>query len=394
MSGSVILDIALVVVLIGYLFHGFRSGLVLSLGGIIGIVVGAIAAFFVIPLVNAAVADSAWRVAIVLLVAAILLGAGHALGSAVGRALRRGVHRTPLRVVDRVAGAAVDVVVAALLMSMLAFGISSLGIPPLSNAIGSSAVLKSINALTPAPVQQGLAQLRAFVVKDATGRVIDIVSPSAPSTPPDIDTDTPALTKAARSVVKITGVAFACSQTQSGSGFVVAPGRVVTNAHVVAGVSQPVVQAPDGSSRTGRIVYFDPKHDLAVIAVDGLGTPALPLAQTLKDGDSAVFDGYPLGGPFQSKPAAVRSVADASVQDIYKSSQTTMEIYTLAADVQQGNSGGPLLTRSGAVAGVVFATSADDRPIGYALAMSVLGPVAQGAASDTTTADSGHCTRG
>lgn len=394
MTGSVILDILLVVVLIGYVLHGLRRGLLLSLGGIVGVVIGAVAAFFVVPFVVAAVGDSSWRVPLVLLVALILLGVGNALGNAMGAVLRRGVDRTPLRVVDRIAGSVIEVVVAALLMSMLAFGIGSLGVPVLSNAIGSSVVLQSINRLTPEPVQLALAQLRALVVQDATGRVIDVVSPDAPSTPPDLDTTTPQLTEAAQSVVKITGVAYACSQTQSGSGFVVAPGRVVTNAHVVAGVTEPVVQAPDGTSTTGRVVYFDPSHDLAVIAVNGLTARPLRLAKTLTEGQSAVFDGYPLGGPFQSNPAAVRSVATTNVQDIYKQSTTAMQIYTLAARVEQGNSGGPLLTLSGTVAGVVFAKSANDQPVGYALTPQELTPVVAQAEAATTSVASGHCTRG
>lgn len=394
MSGSAILDIVLVVVLIGYLLHGLRRGLMLSLGGIVGVALGAVAAFFVVPFAAAAIPGDTWRVPIVLLIALVLLGIGHALGSAVGGIVRRGVDRTPLRVPDRIAGGAVDVVVAALLMSMLAFGIGSLGVPVLSNAIASSLVLQDIHRLTPQPVQEGLAQLRSLVVRDASGRVIDIASPQAPSAPPSLDTNTPRLEAAARSVLKVTGVAYACAQTQSGSGFVAAPGRVITNAHVVAGVSEPVLQTPDGSTATGRIVYFDPNHDLAVIAVDGLAAPPLPLAGTLTVGEKAVFDGYPLGGPFQSEPAAVRGVASTSVQDIYRAQRSTMQIYSLAAQVKQGNSGGPLLTLDGAVAGVIFAKSADDRPLGYALTPQELSPVVAKAEASTATVSSGHCTHG
>lgn len=394
MSGSIILDIVLVVILIGYLLHGLRRGLMLSLGGIVGVAVGAVAAFFVVPFVASAVSDDTWRVPLVLLIALVLLGVGHALGNAAGGILRRGVDRTPLRVPDRIAGGAVDVVVAALLMSMLAFGIGSLGVPVLSNAIASSLVLQDIHRLTPQPVEEGLAQLRSLVVKDASGRVIDLASPGAPTSPPAVDTNTPQLTAAARSVVKVTGVAYACGQTQSGSGFVAAPGRVITNAHVVAGVSEPVVQTPGGASATGRVVYFDPNHDLAVIAVDALVAPPLHLAPTLAPGSKAVFDGYPLGGPFQSDPAAVRGVATTGVQDIYRAHRTAMQIYSLAAQVRQGNSGGPLLTLDGNVAGVIFAKSADDRPVGYALTPEELSPVVAKAEASTTTVASGHCTTG
>lgn len=394
MLGSAILDVVLVLILLGYLLHGYRAGLVLSLGGILGIAAGAVAAFFAVPLVNAGIAGSPWRVPVVLLVTVVVVLAGQAVGGAIGATLRRGVDRTPLRIIDRVAGAVIDVVVAALLMSMLAFGIGSLGVPSVSRVIASSTVITTVDGLTPDPVKALLAQLRTLVVQGGSTRIIDTVTPGAPVSPPTLNTSTPALKTAARSVLKVSGDASQCGQTQSGSGFVVAPGRVVTNAHVLAGVSEPVVQAPGGGVWIGRVVYFDPVHDLAVIAVDGLPTPPLQLAANLIDGDVAVFDGYPLGGPFQSKPATVDSVPTVGIQDIYRQSRTPMQIYDLAADVQHGNSGGPLLNRAGQVAGVVFATSASNAPVGYALTMQELAPVVAQAPSLTATVLAGHCTHG
>ena len=138
MTASIILDIVLLISLIGYAIYGFRVGLVVSLGGILGISVGAIAAFLSIPLVAGWVSDNVWRVPVVLIAMLVLLGAGQLLGLAVGRVIRRGLDRTPLRIFDRLLGAALDLVVAALLMSMLAFSISALGVPFLSQTIASS----------------------------------------------------------------------------------------------------------------------------------------------------------------------------------------------------------------------------------------------------------------
>ena len=108
--------------------------------------------------------------------------------------------------------------------------------------------------------------------------------------------------------MRITGSAYACGQNQTGSGFVIAPDRVLTNAHVVAGVTEPIVQAPDGEVVSGDIVYFDPVDDLAVIALDDLSTAPLSFAPTLPPGSDAVFAGYPFGGPFSMQPAGVVSV--------------------------------------------------------------------------------------
>jgi S1-C subfamily serine protease len=217
------------------------------------------------------------------------------------------------------------------------------------------------------------------------------------TTSPDLpraDTGTDALTRAAASVVRITGNAYECGQNQTGSGFVVATDRVVTNAHVVAGVTEPIVEVPGGAALPGRVVYFDPAKDLAVIAVNGLPADPLPLAENLPRGTVGVVDGYPYGGPFSTKPAKVLSVGTTSVDDIYGAAGGNREIYTLAADVREGNSGGPLLSADGAVAGVVFAKSADIANVGYALTMTELSPVAAQATGLTATAPSGTCVRG
>lgn len=399
MPGFPVLDIILVLSLLSYLIYGLRVGLIVSLGGIVGIAAGSVAAFFAIPLVGTWVADNTWRLPAILLSAIVLVVVGQVLGTTLGRTLRRGVDRTPLRIIDRLLGALVNLVVAALVISMLAFSIGSLGVPAISQTIANSTVIKTIDSLTPDPVKTLLAQLRSLAVRDGLTRVINALGPAAPPTAPDFSTalnfstDTPALNAAAQSVLKITGTAFQCGQNQSGSGFVVAPDRVVTNAHVVAGVSEPVVQVRGGGVWPGRVVSFDPVHDLAVIAVVGLPTAPLRLAENLAPGDRAAASGYPLGGPFQSAPAVVQRVGAAAVPDIYGQDPTPLQIYSLAVNVQEGNSGGPLLDQAGRVTGVVFARSADTPSVGYALTTQKLAPVVARAESLTTPVAAGHCTR-
>ncbi|WP_111719945.1 MarP family serine protease [Homoserinimonas sp. OAct 916] len=391
--GLPILDIALVLVLVGYLVYGFRAGLALSLGAISGVVLGVVAAFLAIPLVSSWVTDAVWRVPSVVATAIVLIVLGHTLGSAVGRYVRRGVDRTPLRIIDRLLGAVVGVVVTAGLISMLAFSASGLGIPFVSQAVSQSTVLGVIHSLTPTPVQSLFAELRSTVAEQGVPRVLGLPTQQAePAELPDIDLGSPALTITADSVVKVTGTAWKCGQNQSGSGFVVSPGRIVTNAHVVAGVSEPVIETPRSGTFTGRVVSFDPERDLAVIAVDGLPTPALPAAETLPVGSPAVVAGYPLGGPFRLGPAAVSAVSPVDVPNIYGTNPRLLEVYTLTASVQPGNSGGPLLTTDGRVAGVVFAKSEDRASVGYALTMAELAPVLASADSFDQSVAPGDCT--
>ena len=393
MTESLALDVILGLVLIAYLVYGLRNGLSSAIFAIAGIVVGVIAAFFVTPLISAWVPIPILRLIITVLAVVGLVTAGHALGAAAGRGIRRGIAKGPLSGLDRLLGAIVTVVAAALIAAVVSTSVSQLGVPVLSRAIAGSNVLRTINLLTPDPVEAWLAQLRGTLTEKGQPIFTEAFGGGAP-TVPQIDTGSEALNTAAQSVVRITGNAYACGQSQSGTGFVVSAEHVVTNAHVVAGVSQPVVEAPNGQALQGSVVYFDPEMDLAVILVPGLAAAPLALADTLAPGSDAAVEGYPFGGPFTAGGASVVSVSSASVPDIYGSTKTQREVYTIAADVKEGNSGSPLLTIDGAVAGVVFAKNAQTANVGYALTMSELDPVAAQAASLSSSVSSGDCIGG
>lgn len=387
------LDLVLVVVLLGYLIAGLRNGFLVTLGGIAGFAAGAVAAFFAIPLVSAWVPDNPWRLIAVIGTAVVLVAIGQGIGSALGASIRRWSDFPPLRVIDRLLGGVMNAAVAALVLSMLAFSVGTLGVPLVSQQIASSQVIRGIDTVTPGPVQSWMAQLRTIVVDDGIPTILESVTPVTPAPVPDASIDTPELSAAAASVVRITGTAFQCGQNQTGSGFVVAPGRVITNAHVVAGVNEPVVELPGGGAFPGRVVQLDTARDIAVIAVDGLDAAALPLGDELENGTTAAFAGYPAGGPYRIQPASVQSLSPVLVNNIYGADPQPLQVYSLAANVQQGNSGGPLLDLQGRVTGVVFAKSNANAPIGYALSLEELRPIAENAAGLQDAVSAGQCTR-
>ncbi|CAN5441870.1 MarP family serine protease [soil metagenome] len=383
------------IVLLVYLSEGWRNGFLRSLAAIVGLVAGAVAAFFSIPLVGAIVPDPFWRTFLVVSVAVAFILLGTMLGGAIGRVMRGRAERARLRPLERVGGAFANLIAGALITALIAGSVASLGIPVLSQAVSNSWVLQAIQAVTPEPVTAALARLRSAVLAEGlpviSGGFGGITkSPGVPQ----VSTNTVALEAAAASVVRINGTAYACGQNQSGSGFVISKDRIVTNAHVVAGVQQPVIEAPNGQALDGRVVYFDPDNDLAVIAVSGLGAPTLALGDPLGVGNKAVIDGYPYGGPFTTGGAQVLAKSDESVQDIYSSKRTVREIYTLAADIEPGNSGGPLLSENGTIAGIVFAKSSDDANLGYAMTDTLLGPVVQRASALSAAVGSGSCVKG
>jgi S1-C subfamily serine protease len=389
--GMIVVDVLVVLILIGALAAGIHRGLFASIGTLAGLAAGAVAAFWLTPLVSTWVPQPVWRGAAVLITAVGLVALGAAVGAALGALLRSGADRLKLGGVERALGGIASVVAAALALALVAPAIAVAGIPVVSSAVASSVVLRGIEAATPDPVAAALAELRGAVLDDGLPGLGTLLGPATVDPAPPVALDDPALQRAAASVARVSGNAYACGRGSSGTGFVIAADRVVTNAHVVAGVDTPVVELPGVAAREGRVVYFDPTEDLAVIAVDDLGARPLPFSSTLPAGAAAVVQGYPYGGPFTMVSAGVLSVGTATVPDVYDSSWNPREIYALDAEVRPGNSGGPLLTADGSVAGVVFARAENDPELGYAMTMSELTPVAAQAPSLTDRVSSGHC---
>ncbi|MDW4571174.1 MarP family serine protease [Microbacterium sp. M3] len=387
----IVVDVIVVLLLVGALVAGIQRGFFASIGTLAGLAAGAVAAFWLTPLVSAWVPSPVWRGPAVLLTAIGLVFGGAALGAAIGGALRSGADRLKLRGLERFLGGIASVVAAILALALVTPAIAVAGIPVISSAVASSSLLRGIEAATPDPVAAALAELRGAVLDDGLPGLGVLLGPGTAEPAPPVALDDPDLQRAAASVARVSGNAYACGRGSSGTGFVIAEDRVVTNAHVVAGVDTPIVELPGVAAREGRIVYFDPVDDLAVIAVDDLGAAALPVSPTLAAGEAAVVQGYPYGGPFTMVSAGVTSVGTATVPDVYDDSWNPREIYALQATVRPGNSGGPLLTGDGEVAGVVFARAEDDENLGYAMTMAELTPVAERAPSLGDTVSSGAC---
>ncbi|MFI7482226.1 MarP family serine protease [Kocuria sp. M1R5S2] len=382
-----LLDVVLVVVLLGYLFYGYSRGFFNSLFSLGGLVLGGVAAFGAAPWVSGQV-DPQYRVGAVVATVLVLLVAGQMLGAALGRALSAVTERMRLGLPNRIAGAALDVAVAAVVISVLASVVGQLGIPAVSQQVAGSAVLRTIDQRTPEPVREALTDARDAVGGAAGIRQLDALL-FPPEEAPSETVDTPALQRAGQSVVQVYGTAAACRQNQTGSGFATAAGQVVTNAHVVAGVPEPVVQTRDGRVHTAGVVHYDPAADLAVLSVPSLELPGLALGEDPAPGDLVSFMGYPLGGPFTAEPATVQGTALAPVQGV-GARPATMEIIQLAGRVQQGNSGGPLVAPDGTVAGVVFA-KAQEGQVGYALTLERLRTALDAAAGRTQPIVPGTC---
>jgi S1-C subfamily serine protease len=391
-----VVDIVAVAALLVALVTGVVRGLFASLGTILGIVAGALLALWLVPLLTPAVSGivpvGPWRSAALAVLAIGTVLAVTAIGAAIGAALRRGVDRTPLKRIERLAGGVVTVVVTALALLTVGAGVTAAGIPVVSSAVGSSQVLRTLDRLTPPALDDALAQARGIVTTDTLPRLGSVIGVVVSPTGPPIALDDPALQQAAASVARISGTAYSCGVSMTGSGFVAGNGLVVTNAHVIAGVDTPIVELPGGPAREGRLVYLDPIDDLAVISVSGLAAPALDVVDPAVAGTRAAVQGYPLGGPFRNRPANIVSVVTVPISDIYEESAQPRSVYALDADVRPGNSGGPLLDERGDVIGVVFARGVEGEHRGYAMTSDELRPVLESVSASDPAVDSGRCT--
>jgi len=395
------LDLVLAIVLVSYAFIGYRHGFVVSVMSLVGFLAGGALGMWLLPelLRHWDTVDNnvVWRTMLLVLGVFVLAAVGQASAVAVGFRVRSGLRDEPGRLADSVLGAVATVLAVSVLVWFLAGAVREGAQTPLAKAIGTSRIISTIDRFVPAQTGRLFAGFQGVLDREGFPRVFDGVraEPIAPISPPDNQLALGAgVARAAMSVVKITGVASSCNREQEGSGWVVAPERVVTNAHVVAGtMSENVRIQGAGRAYDARVVVFDPRRDLAVLSVPGLPAPASTLGVKLRRAGGAIVAGFPLNGPYRLDPARVRDVLTATGADIYDNPGVVRQIYSLYARVQPGNSGGPLLSPSGAVVGIVFARSLDDDRTGYALTLDEARPVLD-AANSVSPVSTGGCVAG
>lgn len=365
-----IVDVVAVIILLGALASGLRSGFAATLGALLGLVAGAVAAVWALPWVSGAV-DPPWRTAAVIGALCVLLVVGCAIGSSIGAVIRRGADRIHLRVLERLLGGVLGLVLGVAIVTFGGAGLVSAGIPGVSSTVASSQVLRQLDRATPAPVDDAVAQLRSQVVGALPMPTIQTppagLDSAETATSAPVDLDDADLARAAQSVARVSGPTNGCGTISTGSGFVVAPDRIVTNAHVVAGVETVSLETVAGMA-DARVIHFDPLDDIAILRAWDLPLDPLPWAQGEgTPGEGAVVLGFPESGPFTATAARIEEKLLIRGPDIYAASRHDREAYILRSDVRHGNSGGPLITPQGEALGVVFGAGVNDDQTGYAL---------------------------
>jgi S1-C subfamily serine protease len=370
------LDISLLLLLLAALVVGARRGFwltVLEYGGLLG---GLLTGLWLAPPLLARTPIEATGLRFV--VVALLLGGGIAVGGAAlhraGQALRADWHvAAPTRVIDRAGGALLTVAVTTVLVSSVLGAVAGgARSGPIAGPARDSALLRALDGITPAPSL--LLRLREQVAGDLLPQLFAGREPDFPGAlhPDPLNAVSEGVRRAAASTVKVQ--ASGCGGLNLGSGAVVGPGRVVTNAHVISGTRSVAVIVP-GNPRPQRadVVAFDAARDVAVLDVAGLTLPPLEAA-TPRHGMQAAILGYPQGGPLRVVPAAIQGEVRGEGPDIFGRRTVNRDVLVLNGAARPGNSGGPLVDTEGRLLGVVYAGSLSRPEQSYALALSEVLP--------------------
>ena len=393
-----IFDIGVIAASILFGWTGFRRGLIKTVFGVVGLVIGASAAVVFLPRVIEYFELSEIPFRPYLGLSVVLFGAsiGAFVMGKIGSVIRGVLFPFIfLKFFDALAGLVVALAAVLVTTWILASALLDVRSETFAKQVESSIVYQQLEKNLP----EQLKRFPEFIqgafnsspLPSVFSNLIQAVETAAPEVTP-IPTPDLVLT-ATRSVVKIDGIAESCNAAMTGTGFLVGPERVITNAHVVAGVSEPYVSFSEGdSSYQGRVVAIDRETDAAILYVPGLVGKPLSFIGPVQINDASFIAGFPGGRGLSVRNAVVAANFAASGKDIDNQKEVIREVIVFGGKVSTGNSGGPLLSMDGQVYGVIFAADAVHANTGYALAPSEVAPMISAAATKVDSVDTGNCT--
>jgi S1-C subfamily serine protease len=392
------LDLIIVLAAAAYGFSGYRSGAVVGALSMGGFFAGAVIGAQIAGPIGSHLASGSAQVPVAIICVLLLAMIGQLLGAWGGGYLRsRYVHERGKRL-DAGVGSVLGVLSVLVVAWMVAVPLASSPYPTLASAASHSTIVRAVDDVMPQSVRSLYSRLRSFLDRSGFPPVFgDLPNTSIVNVAPPDSKLSPAVqrtvAKAAKSIFKVYSEAPSCGRGIEGSGFVYAPQHIITNAHVVAGASQVSISIGAHQLLTAHVVLYDPQRDVAVLDVPGLKAPVLHFAaKTASAGAPAVVLGYPEDGPFTIRSARVRELRTVSGSNIYGHDNIQRAVYVIRAIVRSGNSGGPLLSDSGSVLGIVFATDLRSSQTGYVLTAGEVASDAAAARTATKQVGTSSCT--
>ena len=390
-----ILDWLLVVVALAYAVSGYWQGFISGAFATVGLLLGGLLGIWLAPQLLGDLSESApslWVSLGALFVVLVCASFGQALLQFAGARIRARITWQPARALDAVGGAVLSTAAVLVVAWALGVAVSGSSLPGISTQVRSSAVLSQVDDVMPGQAEEALNAFNDVVGSSFLPRYLEPFAPERiieVGPPPGKIGRDPDVQDAAVSVLKIRGQND-CGRGVEGTGFLYSPDRIMTNAHVVAGVDDPGVVVDD-AELPAEVVYYNADLDIAVLAIHGLNRPFLRFDKGGDARDSAAVLGYPNDGPYDVQAARIRGEQRLRSPDIYGDGTVVREVFSIRGLVRPGNSGGPLVSGGGDVLGVIFAASVTDQDTGYALtAEQVAEGAAQGITNDAEV-DTGAC---
>jgi S1-C subfamily serine protease len=386
------LDWFLVVLVLAYAVSGYWQGFISGAFATAGLLLGGLLGILVAPRLLGDAAPALWVSLAALFVVLVCASFGQALLQFAGTRIRDRITWQPVRALDAVGGAALSMVAVLVVSWALGVAVSGAKLPWVSTQVRESTVLERVDDLMPTRAVTALNSFNDVVGSSFFPRYLEPFAPERiieVGPPPGRIARDADVQRAAASVLKVRGE-NSCNRGVEGTGFLYSPTRVMTNAHVVAGVDEPTVLVGE-TEVPARVVYYNEDLDIAVLAVDNVGRPFLRFDTEGQERQAGAVLGYPQDGPYDVQSARIRSQQRLRSPDIYGEGTVIREVFSIRSLVRPGNSGGPMVSRDGRVLGVIFAASVTDDDTGYALtAEQVQRSAAQGATSGVTV-DTGRC---
>lgn len=378
---------------------GWRHGMAVALLSFVGVLGGAILGVRLAPLLAEGVESPATRIIVSIVVVVLLVALGETTGVYLGRHIRDRISGQTSLTVDSTLGSVLQALTVVVAAWLVALPLASASVPGVAAGVKGSEVLKAVDSVMPAGARALPRELRELLDNSGFPNVLDpfTETPIVAVGPPNSALAQSAVVGEVRdSILKVRGRAPSCQRQLEGTGFVIAPQLVMTNAHVVAGTSDTSVEVRRGrggiSTLDAQVIVYDPDVDVAVLRVPDLDADPLPFAPgTAEVGDDAIVIGYPLDGPYTPTAAKVRQRIPLVGPNIYDSGTVSRDVYTVRAVVRSGNSGGPMIAPNGDVIGVVFGAALDDQETGFVLTADQVRPAVNAARDRTRGVDTGAC---
>ncbi len=356
------IDVAIASLVAVSALRGWSQGVLRQLGGFLGRILGFAGGVYLATALTPHISQVAWRPLDVVLIIVVATIAGGLIMRFFGGVFSNRLRENHLGLADSALGAGVGAAGTLLICWLVAALLAVVPWGSVGQSINHSVILRYVGRVLPTPpaveseLQGVLNQL------NVPSLFAKVVAPTLPSVAhsPLVTTHHVA---SPGGVVVVEGYG-GCGLSNFATGFVVAPGEVITVAHALAGEKNIFVD-----SHLGRVVLFDPRLDVAVVRVTGLGAPALALGTDASRGTRGNLVGYATLGDRVSSQVISLGTVSAPGRDIYSGAVFTRTMDLIDGSLSATESGAPVLVH-GAVASVAVQRAVFDSSRAYAIPVS------------------------